>query len=344
MARGPVKPQGGNVFIGDDHVWRINHQFARVNGNGLGGLNPNPAPRIENFDLGRVLDEMVFEDPIPMPQAEPDEPEDDFPPDPPLPRREAPFLWNRAPDPEDQPAVPNGLRLRKQRAPAMDNIKAGPTDFRGLTERTTRLPRFKLKYATDDEARMRLEGTFVTIQDRMVKVCKIQQVRQGDEVGTGCIALNESGHQEYLLFTDEGLNLRSPDPGYIQLMDTTVLFRRKPARVYKQGINGENSIFSRVGKEGDRWPVFGRYPDHVVCEAFNNRSVHRFTPELMEDKSSLRLSDRIAVFKRNGGKLHVEHRGYYLGPLIRNTQVKVDALSPWTCNALAAVGLEAVEG
>jgi len=220
------------------------------------------------------------------------------------------------------------------------NIKEGPAGFRTMTERSTRLPRFKLEYATQEEGRMRLEGTLVTVQDRMVKVVKVTQVRQDGEAGMGCVAIDENGDQSYLLFSKEGMNFRSPDPGYIQIGSAAFHFRRRPARVYKQGISGENTYFSKVGRDGQT-PLFGRVPDHTIIRAFNERPVIQFHEGLMEDKESVRLSDRVAVFKRNGGKFHVEHRGVVLG-VLKEGKVRVENCSVWVENALNAVGIEAI--
>lgn len=221
----------------------------------------------------------------------------------------------------------------------MRQIKEGPEFFRQMTERSTRLPRFKLEYASVDECRMRLEGTFVTIQDNMIKVMKIDMVRQGGEYGVGCTAMDSENDYTQLLFAKEGMNLRSPDPGYIQVGPKAYFYRRIPARIYKQGICADNTFFSLAGKDL-RSALFGMVPDSMLLKAFNNRPVIQYDPQLMEGKDSLRLSDRVAVFKKNG-RHTVEHKGVTLGS-INGRRVFVQNPSVWVENALNSVGLEAV--
>jgi hypothetical protein len=271
-----------------------------------------------------------------------EEPEDEDGPDDREPREEraAPIRppWGRRPVAEPGHVVFDDPFGRKQ---PMLNIKEGPSGYRGMTERSTRLPRFKLEYASQDEARMRLEGTLITVQDRMVKVQKIQTVRQDGQVGTGCVAMDQDGDLMYLLFSVDGMNFRSPDPGFIQIGNEAYYFRRKPARVYKQGINSENTYFTKAGRP-ERVPLFGGVPDHIIIKAFNERPVVLFNEAEALLKSSHRLSDRIAVFKKNGGRLHVAHRDFVLGPLEKGNRVKVQDCCPWVENALNAVGIEAI--
>jgi len=222
-------------------------------------------------------------------------------------------------------------------------LKEGNPEFLTRSERSTRLPRFKLRYDTQEECNLRLNGTLITIQDQVVHIQKVSQVRQQGQRGLGVIGYNRDGLLVQLLLDPNGLNLRTLDPGYIQVDNYAFLFRRKPARIYKQGINPENSVFSKAGSL-NRYPLFGGL-DNVIkmIKAFEDRPVIQWDKSFFEDDKegklqSKRLSDRIAVIRKNKNLL-VEHRGYNLG-FLREDTVYTEVDNIWVNRALEAVGLK----
>lgn len=232
-----------------------------------------------------------------------------------------------------------------------------PDERLNKPEKSTRINRFRPKYENWEECRLRLRDSIVTLYDTYVYVMDVNMARDSDtnEYGTCAVAYDQTGVNKYYLLHDHGMNLRSIDPGYVEIPDLGVYWiYRIPARVYKQGNNRENTRMRKPGQ------VNGGYlsRDHIraILRGLENRTVNQFSQATLDhhiqmyddfgNNQGYRLSDAVCIYitaKRYGSKrFKVEYKGRELG-YIKEGIVYLDTSDyhhPWVGRALDRVGLK----
>lgn len=241
------------------------------------------------------------------------------------------------PDEQPQPRPPN-------KAKRMIRIAAKTP----ITERSTRLPRYKMKYETAEEANFRLHDSIITVRDQALYILSAQE----DATGRIIVTTHDQDGVNDMYFLDEpGLDLRSADPGYVNFGNRVIHMVRRPARVYKQGLTKDNCYGRDVGRR-EYASLVNQLPVRLILQGLNSRSVNTFSEEqtslLLEGRipaDAIRLSDNVAIYLRGNNyrnRLAIEYKGRKLGALVKD-RVKLisdsDLECPWLIEDLEQVGL-----
>jgi hypothetical protein len=235
---------------------------------------------------------------------------------------------------EDRPPMPRPEKKMRVRA---------DYSSRAFSTKSTRLPAFRMAYQGAEEMTLRLQGTIIQSHDTTLFVNRIEVVRcefSGD-AGMGAKCTFPDGSMRGVMFNPERTNLRSPDPGYIQIGNAAMHYHRKPARVYKQGINPENSSFFNVTH--GNWNVFGAYPMEDILTSFDERPIIQWNDIWPKDYLSYRLCDRIALSRTNGGKvIRAHYKNKWVGHVVDRSLVLNDDIESdfWLERAFASVGIQ----
>jgi len=229
--------------------------------------------------------------------------------------------------------------MTKRKKEEFENYK--PIDF----ERSKKLPRFRQKYETEDEARLRLNDSIVTFKDKAFFVEGVVTRPATRELWIRGSS-GDGDEFEYIPIDSVGADFRTIDCGYVDYRGNAIYFFRQPARVYKQGITVANSRSMTCGSNSDG--RLGVGIDFARC--YNVMETKKFDKNLIEN-NSFAFSRDIAVHKapiRRAGeivgfKYTVEYRGNTLGRIHDDEKVGITqetAEVPWIMKALEEVGLK----
>lgn len=204
------------------------------------------------------------------------------------------------------------------------------------SKRRLSMPRFKMQFDTEHDARLRLCSSFIFIGKDL---CFCRDVRKLDNDYLLIVEVAEGGKTYRVWYSHDAVDLRSPEPQYIVYQDRPAFFGRQPNKTQRQGINTENAYIRFVGHQ-----EFSRVHDFSWMMKKMDVDNTLWTPTLSdlmvkaEAFSALRLSKNIA-FYRDGNSVFSEYRGRRLGEVNDDT-IKVDEVDrkPWIDRDVKQVG------
>ena len=200
------------------------------------------------------------------------------------------------------------------------------TEVIRIKRRGEATPRFSLPYSSE-EMRLRLRGTIVTIDDRVCYVAQAgESVRDSTfrtEVGPGLVVHYSDLSGAYIVPRLHTLDYRPFEPGYVQRIPMYAeVYIRKPARIFRQGIHQENTVFIDAVTSQSRNLSMDVHNLPALLKSFESRNeTKEFTPGVVDDLMkayketgavypSVRLSNKVAVcLKERGRSIQVLFRG-----------------------------------
>ena len=245
----------------------------------------------------------------------------------------------RVEEPEPDPPHLNfneRFRSRAQDAPALpENVKTELPDGKLESTRLT-LPSLSINYDQIEEINLRLRDCLILAKGLPYLVYTVVPAKKAFD-----IYLNDGEFMYRTPFSPE-INLRSIEPGYISNNGEAYYMYRVPGKVYKQGLNQQNTMIARCGAGGS--PI----RPQVLLPALRNRKDRRWnnTLEILFHEGalkSLRMSNSVAVYRKEDRKNpSVEYRGRKLGILIdgRVDAEETDREMSWIYKDLHHVNLE----
>jgi hypothetical protein len=235
-----------------------------------------------------------------------------------------------------------------ERNEARVNEPVRPDPRKDIPEKEKKLPRFKPIYENREEAKLRLVGTIITLYDTPCYISDVGTVIDTvtNEQGLGAIVTQPGGRTIQVVFNPHGMDMRSPEPGYVTMDSSAYYMIRRPARVARQGLSKENVTLKLAG---DKNFIGIPRPFTLInlAQALAERDVVRWTPQIYADllnpmrPNSRRLSNRIAIYNSSKKGPSVEFKGRTLGPLENDTALvaELDAEASWIMDAMTEVGL-----
>lgn len=208
---------------------------------------------------------------------------------------------------------------------------------RGMKKLRDVLTPFKPPYDSIDEVRRWLLNTIIQVHGVPFYVAQVTP-KGGDPL----LVLSDENHKiSKVRFSDPGVDLRSPPPGYVN-GDQTYYFFRKPERIYHQGLTKGAANFKKVGGQ-----QIGRQEMLTIVDWLRKRENAKWEPSLQKllQKGiirSARLSDNFAVYMDKGRPM-MEFTGRELGDITDNDRVHLgdsDFRVPWISEELLELGFE----
>jgi hypothetical protein len=233
-------------------------------------------------------------------------------------------------DEDYHPPEPEG---RKPRWPELELIPI-------RQKRRVDQPRFKIEYDNLNDIRMRLINSIVYVGGGAYYVTDVTTYKKEYWL----ILRDDKGKRWSVPYgATAEINLRTPEPRYLQVKTTPMFFIRTPAREQSQGLSGRNVMVKPVGtaKDYQRW--------HELTDILTGLSSCDPDPwselyaDLMVKKRlfpSIRLSNHVAFYLDHQDKLLAEYKGRYLGE-VQDDTIHVDARDyarPWIARDVSEIG------
>jgi len=230
------------------------------------------------------------------------------------------------------------MTLKKKKEDVFEGYKS--PDF----EKSSKLPRFRQKYETEDEARLRLNESIITVMDKAQYIHGVLTNPKTRELWINC-SDGIGAKFIHVKLNDTGCDLRTLECGYMNYGDNTYYLYRKPSRVYKQGINHQNSRIIPVGAKSGMHD--GRMPNNLdFVRAYNSFELRRYDPKLASERP-FAFSHDIATYPTVSRKgditITVEYKCRKLGVMNDENRLylfKNLANVPWIVDALREVGID----
>lgn len=207
------------------------------------------------------------------------------------------------------------------------------------SKRRLEQPTLKPTFTTFHDIHLRLNGTFIFIGSDLYKIYDMRDA--GDDYIL--IVTDKKGDNYHVLYNKcEEIDLRTPEPQYIQYSRLPVFLYRTPGRSQKQGICTENSL-GRLAGSGQTIRVTDQ-PLELMAGISNDILPWSWNyTDLMKRGflPAMRLSKNVAVYTAKDDIL-VEYRGRKLGRLQENVVFadEFDSERPWIRAAVNEVGCE----
>lgn len=207
------------------------------------------------------------------------------------------------------------------------------------SKRRLEQPTLKPPFSTFHDISLRLQGTFIFIGSDLYKVYDMRDA--GDDYVL--IVSDKNGQMHHVFYNKcPEIDLRTPEPQYIQYQRLPVFLYRTPGRSQKQGICNENSI-GRMAGSGQAIRVTDQ-PRDLMAGISNELLPWSWNyTDLMKRGflPAMRLSKNIAVYTGKDDIL-VEYRGRRLGRLQENVVLadETDTSRPWIRAAVNEIGCE----
>jgi hypothetical protein len=155
------------------------------------------------------------------------------------------------------------------------------------------------------------------------------------------IVMDEHQNRFKIPYHHPAVDLRNPEPQYLQLDGGPAFLYRRPVREQPQGLHAKNYTLKDVGTENIR-STSSILPVIAGLKATDTTVWSPAYADLMHNRifRSIRLSPQVSVY-RDDGQICVEYRGRPLGPLTENS-ITVDSDDferPWIKRDLTPVGL-----
>jgi hypothetical protein len=204
-------------------------------------------------------------------------------------------------------------------------------------------PKFKIMYESRDDLWARLGGTYIWVGQQVFHVDDAREHKS--EIW---LIVSGAGGKYFKVpyKATEHLDLRSPDPQYVNIGTGPVFLTRKPDRQFLQGMTRSNLFTKRIGKTRFHRLEDGRelVPALSDTESLVWQSSYS---ELMKTRAlqQLRLSPCIAFYRNQFG-LAAEYRGRPLGYVTENC-VSLDDNDfdkPWIRQDLHEIGCTTRKG
>lgn len=205
-----------------------------------------------------------------------------------------------------------------------------------VSGRRITLPPFHLPYETVEEIQMRLMGTIILIKNNPFYVENV--IRKNNDYHL--VVSNEEEERTIVKYNQGQLDLRSPEPGYINTEGGSYYFVRPPNRQQRQGIIYNQIFLKKIGSE----EMFSPHNKNAVMIGLKFRDVQPWTSELcnlLQRRiiSNMRLSNSIAIYIDHR-KIKSEYKGRFLGEVHDDTILLDDRdRRPWILSDLKDVSM-----
>lgn len=201
---------------------------------------------------------------------------------------------------------------------------------REFQHRSVPQPVFKQKYFNLQDARLRLLKSLIFVGNEVFVVLEVGRA------GKDYILLL-GDHQQHChtikLGGCEYVDLRTPEPQYLNVHGRVVYLCRRPKRQQAQGLQSGNCFFKDVGKD---CKDFNSDTNRnilnikVLLKAFNSQKDISWGPEklgLLKERvvTGLRLSKYLSTFINDKDEIFAEYRGRTLGEIKHD---RIDVASP----------------
>jgi hypothetical protein len=212
------------------------------------------------------------------------------------------------------------------------------------SKRRLEQPTLKPMFATFHDLSLRLQGTFIFIGSDLYRVYDMRDA--GDDY---ILIVQDKDGANFHVFYNEcrEIDLRTPEPQYIQFQRMPVFLYRTPSRSQRQGICAENTL-GRCAGTGDIIRVTDQPRDLMAGISTDILPWSSGYTDLMRRGflPSMRLSKNVAVYTDKKGEFHTEYRGRYLGELRENVVFagEHDSEKPWIRAAVNEVACELRRG
>jgi hypothetical protein len=192
---------------------------------------------------------------------------------------------------------------------------------------------FRINYETVEEAQMRLLGTIICVNQEPMYVASLSGLAAGIS-----LMLNDAKGNSFRVFLHQIENLRSPEPGYINWHGRVYWVARKPARIYKQGLDNKNTNLFHItrGREG-----FDSISD--LLPGLASREIQQWdaVAPLYQKQviGQSRLSTSVASYSAHG-QIAIVYKQRTLGYVNdEKLSLSADDKRPWITKELDTVGL-----
>jgi hypothetical protein len=199
-------------------------------------------------------------------------------------------------------------------------------------------PKHKIAYETRDDLWDRLGNTFIWIGPNLYCLDDIREYK-----GEFWLIVNSGSGQHFrIAYSSKDIDLRSPEPQYLNVADTASFVTRRAERQFQQGNSRSNIFYKKVGKSNfhrfeNLWeliPAFKNAENLIWVPAYQNLVKQRAV-------SALRLSPCVAIYRdHKSERIVAEYRGRPLGYVEDNCVLldEHDYGKPWSRNDLHEVG------
>lgn len=204
-----------------------------------------------------------------------------------------------------------------------------------VSKRRMEQPVFKFHFDTLHDIQLRLRHTLIFVGARLFYVRDIVMFEQDFLL----LLENETGQLYKLPYKSEFIDLRSPEPQYLQNGPEPVYLLRPPYRQQRQGIMRDNISCRLVGRQHNINLSTKQLMQGISTDI--NQWVEGFTELMIRHRAlpSLRLSKNVAFFVQENTIL-AEYRGRLLGEVHENTVTidEYDMHRPWIVNNIRSIG------
>jgi hypothetical protein len=206
-------------------------------------------------------------------------------------------------------------------------------------------PRFKLVYENRDDLWSRIGNSFIWVGSSVFFVEDVYEHKH-----EFWLILSDGKGKRYKAAynANTSIDLRSPEPQYINLDSGPAFITRKPDRQFIQGMSRGNIYIKSIGKSR-----FNRLDDmYELIPGLSDTESLMWQPNYLDlmlktrALRTLRLSQSIAFYRNKENQLYAEYRGRPLG-VVNDDCVELDErdyVRPWIKQDLHEIGCTAKRG